>query len=88
MRSLSDLLNYIDGLREDGRDVVPFKLGNQPMHLVTKSELLKAAMVNEDWPLLSRGRLMGLNRWYNEGLFLTYGPEHHRQRDRALEPAV
>ena len=46
----------------------------------------KAAMVNEDWPPLSRGRLMGLTRWYNEGLFLTYGPEHHRQRDELWKP--
>ena len=63
-----------------------FKLGNQPIHLVTRPELLKAAMINEDWPPLSRGRLMGLTRWYNEGLFLTYGPEHHRQRDELWNP--
>ena len=86
VRFLSNPLTYIDGLREDGRDVVPFKLGNQPIHLVTKPELLKAAMINEDWPPLSRGRLMGLTRWYNEGLFLTYGPEHHRQRDELWNP--
>ena len=29
---------------------------------------------------------MGLTRWYNEGLFLTYGPEHHRQRDELWNP--
>jgi cytochrome P450 len=86
VRFLSNPLTYIDGLRADGRDVVPFKLGNQPIHLVTKPELLKAAMINEDWPPLSRGRLMGLTRWYNEGLFLTYGPEHHRQRDELWMP--
>ena len=86
VRFLSNPLTYIDGLRADGRDVVPFKLGNQPIHLVTKPELLKTAMINEDWPPLSRGRLMGLTRWYNEGLFLTYGPEHHRQRDELWMP--
>ena len=43
-------------------------------------------MINEDWPPLSRGRLMGLSRWYNEGLFLTYGPDHHRQRDELWKP--
>src|SRR3954452_8890177 len=85
-RFLGNPLTYIDGLREDGRDVVPFKLGNQPVHLVTKPELIKAALYNEDWPPISRGRLMGLTRWYNEGLFLTYGPEHHRQRDELWMP--
>ena len=67
VRFMANPLTYIDGLRADGRDVVPFKLGNLPAHLVTKPELLKAAMINEDWPPLSRGRLMGLSRWYNEG---------------------
>ena len=43
-------------------------------------------MDNEDWPPISRGRLMGLQKWYTEGLFLTYGPEHHRQRDELWKP--
>jgi len=85
-RFLSNPLRYLDELRADGRDVVPFKLGNLPAHLVTKPELLKLAMHNEDWPPISRGRLMGLQKWYTEGLFLSYGPEHHRQRDELWKP--
>jgi cytochrome P450 len=86
VRFLSNPLRYIDRLREDDRDVVPFKLGNLPVHLVKKPELLKLAMHNEDWPPISRGRLMGLQKWYTEGLFLSYGPEHHRQRDELWKP--
>jgi cytochrome P450 len=86
VRFLSNPLTYLDALRDDGRDVVPFKLGNLPAHLVTKPEYLKLAMFNEDWPPISRGRLMGLSKWYTEGLFLSYGPEHHRQRDDLWKP--
>jgi cytochrome P450 len=86
VRFLSNPLKYLEALREDPRDVVPFKLGNQPAHLVTKPEYLKLAMENEDWPPISRGRLLGLQKWYTTGLFLTYGPEHHRQRDDVWKP--
>jgi cytochrome P450 len=86
VRFLSNPLRYLDGMREDERDVVPFKLGNLTVHLVKKPELLELAMNNEDWPPISRGRLMGLSKWYTEGLFLTYGPEHHRQRDELWKP--
>ncbi len=86
VRFLSNPLRYIDRLREDDRDVVPFKLGNLTVHLVKKPELLQLAMHNEDWPPISRGRLIGLSKWYTEGLFLTYGPEHHRQRDELWKP--
>jgi cytochrome P450 len=86
VRFLSNPLRYLDGLREDERDVVPFKLGNLTVHLVKRPELLQLAMHNEDWPPISRGRLMGLAKWYAEGLFLTYGPEHHRQRDELWKP--
>jgi cytochrome P450 len=65
---------------------VPFKLGNLQCHLVTKPEYLKLAMHNEDWPPISRGRLLGLAKWYDTGLFLSYGPEHHRQRDDLWKP--
>jgi len=86
VRFLSNPLRYLDRVREDERDVVPFKLGNLTVHLVKKPELLQLAMHNEDWPPISRGRLMGLSKWYTEGLFLTYGPEHHRQRDELWKP--
>ncbi len=86
VRFLSNPLRYLERVREDERDVVPFKLGNLTVHLVKKPELLQLAMHNEDWPPISRGRLMGLSKWYTEGLFLTYGPEHHRQRDELWKP--
>jgi cytochrome P450 len=86
VRFLSNPLRYLDALREDERDVVPFTLGNLQCHLVKKPELLKLAMHNDDWPPISRGRLMGLQRWYDTGLFLSYGPEHHRQRDQLWKP--
>ena len=86
VRFLSNPLTYLDALRDDGRDIVPFKLANLPAHLVTKPEYLKLAMHNESWPPISRGRLMGLQKWYTEGLFLSFGPEHHRQRDDIWKP--
>jgi cytochrome P450 len=87
-RFLTNPLRYLERLRADERDVVPFKLGNLTVHLVTKPELLALAMHNEDWPPISRGRLMGLAKWYTEGLFLSYGPEHHRQRDELWKPLL
>ena len=86
VRFLSNPLTYLDRLRNDSRDVVPFTLGGLPAHLVTKPEYIKLALHNEAWPPLSRGRLMGLQKWYAEGLFLTFGPEHHRQRDELWKP--
>jgi cytochrome P450 len=87
VRFLSNPLRYLTRLRdEDGRDVVPFSLGNLDCHLVTRPEYLKLAMHNEDWPPISRGRLLGLAKWYETGLFLSYGEEHHRQRDDLWKP--
>ena len=86
VRFLSNPLRYLDALRDGGGDVVPFTLGNLECHLVTEPEYLKLAMHNEDWPPISRGRLLGLSKWYDTGLFLTYGPEHHRQRDDLWKP--
>jgi cytochrome P450 len=86
VRFLSNVLGYIESMRDDERDLVPFKLGNLQCHLVTKPEYLKAAMFNEDWPPISRGRLTNLHKWYTTGLFLTYGPDHHRQRDELWKP--
>jgi hypothetical protein len=88
VRFLSNPLRYLDGLRDDERAVVPFRLGNTCVHLVKAPELLELAMHNEDWRPISRGRLMGLSKWYTEGLFLTYGPEHHRQRDELWKPLL
>ena len=90
VRFLSNPLRYLDALGSEDRaqadGVVPFKLGNLQCHLVTKPEYLKLALHNDDWPPISRGRLLGLARWYDTGLFLSYGQEHHRQRDELWKP--
>jgi hypothetical protein len=56
-RFLANPPGYRDSMRDDGRELVPFKLGNLQCHLVTKPEHIKLALVNEGWPPLSRGRL-------------------------------
>jgi cytochrome P450 len=86
VRFLANPLEYLDGLRGDERDVVPFKLGGMTVQLVTRPEYIALALENDAWPPLSRGRLMGLRKWYTEGLFLASGPEHHRQRDDLWKP--
>ena len=85
-RFLSNPLRYIDAMRDDERDLIPYTLGNLQCHLVAKPEYLKLALHNEDWPPLSRGRLIGLQKWYTTGLILTYGEDHHRQRDELWKP--
>ena len=45
VRFLSNPLTYIDGLRADGRDVVPFKLGNLP---VASRDQARAAQGRDD----------------------------------------
>jgi len=86
VRFLSNPLRYLDSLRDDERDLIPFTLGSLNCHLVARPDYLKLAMLNDDWPPISRGRLMGLQKWYTTGLFLSYGPEHHRQRDELWKP--
>jgi len=87
-RFFSSPLGYLDGLRDDRRDVIEFTLGSLPVHLVTKPELIKAALDNEDWPPLSRGRFANVRKWLTEALLLISGPEHHRQRDELWKPLV
>ena len=84
----ADPLRFLDGLRSDDRDVVPFSLGPVHCHLLRRPEDLKAVLDDEDWPPLSRGRLMALDRWYGGGLILTEGAEHHRQRDELWKPLL
>lgn len=84
----ADPLRYLDGLRGDGRDVVPFRLGTVRCRLLASPELLWAVLESEDWPPLSRGRLAALDLWYSGGLILTEGAEHHRQRDVLWRPLV
>jgi cytochrome P450 len=81
-----DPLAYLDALHRDRRDVVPVTLGTQPVHLVTRPEHIARALENDDWPPLSRGRLMAFQRWCPGGLVTTFGAEHHRQRDEIWKP--
>jgi cytochrome P450 len=81
-------LTFLDGLRADERDVVPFTLGNLHCHLLKRPADIEAVLESEDWPPLSRGRIMALDRWYGGGLILTEGPEHHRQRDELWKPVL
>lgn len=88
-RFLSDPLTYLPRIAaEHGGDLVPFQLGNLPCTLVTKPELIEKGLLNEDWPPISRGRLVNLKNWYLGGLFVNMGKEHHRQRDDIWKPAL
>jgi cytochrome P450 len=84
----ADPLAYMDSLRGIEGELVSARLGSQVCHLVRKPELIRAALVNEDWPPIHRGRLMGLDKWYSGGLILTEGEEHHRQRDKLWKPLL
>jgi cytochrome P450 len=81
-------LAYLDAARSLEGDVLSARLGSQTVHLVRRPQLIHAALVNEDWPPLSRGRMMGLDKWYSGGLILTEGLEHHRQRDQLWKPLL
>ena len=84
----SDPLRFLDGLRDDARDIVPFTLGNLHCHLLKRPEHVELVLESEDWPPLSRGRMMALDKWYGGGLILTEGAEHHRQRDELWKPVL
>jgi len=84
----ADPLRFLDRLRDDPRDVVPIRLGHLHVHLLKRPEYLRLALENEDWPPISRGRMMGLDKWYSGGLILTEGAEHHRQRDELWKPLL
>jgi cytochrome P450 len=81
-------LAYLDAARSLEGDILSTRLGSETVHLVRKPELIKAALVNDDWPPISRGRLMGLDKWYSGGLILTEGAEHGRQRDELWKPLL
>ncbi|WP_028058754.1 cytochrome P450 [Candidatus Solirubrobacter pratensis] len=84
----ADPLAYLDGARALEGDVLSTRLGSKTVHLVRRPELIHAALVDEDWPPFSRGRLMALDKWYSGGLILTEGAEHHRQRDTLWKPLL
>ena len=78
-RFLSDPLTYLPRLAAaHGGDLVPFRLGDLPCTLVTRPEFIYQGLNNEDWPPITRGRLVNLNKWYSGGLFVNLGEEHHR----------
>lgn len=88
-RFLKDPLTYLPRIaREHGGDLVPFRLGKLPCTLVTKPEYIKQGLLNEDWPPISRGRLVEITRWFSGGLFVNEGEEHHRQRDEIWKPIL
>jgi cytochrome P450 len=89
VRFLSDPLTYLPrAAAKDGGDLVPFLLGGLPCTLVTKPEYIRQGLMNEDWPPISRGRLVNLKKWYLGGLFVNIGQEHHRQRDDIWLPIL
>lgn len=89
VRFLSDPLTYLPRIaREHGGDLVPFWLGNLPCTLVTGPEYIKAGLMNESWPPISRGRLVNIKNWFTGGLFVNEGAEHHRQRDELWLPIL
>ena len=88
-RFLSDPLTYLPKIAaRNGGDLVPFQLGRLPCTLVTHPEHIKAGLLNEDWPPISRGRLVNISNWFLGGLFVNAGEEHHRQRDEIWKPIL
>ena len=62
--------------------IVPVRIGNVTLRLVTDPALIKRALELDDPPTLGRGRFTRVASWYREGIFvITSGPEHARQRD-------
>ena len=89
LRFLGDPLTYLPRIAaKHGGDLVPFQLGSLPCTLVTKPELIKQGLLNEDWPPISRGRLVNISNWFKGGLFVNAGEEHHRQRDEIWQPIL
>jgi cyclooctat-9-en-7-ol 5-monooxygenase len=84
----ADPLAYLDAARPLEGDILSARLGSETVHLVRAPELISAVLADERWPPLSRGRLMGLDKWYSGGLILTEGAEHHRQRDDLWKPLL
>jgi cytochrome P450 len=67
--------------------VVPVRIGNVTLRLVTDPALVKRTLELDDPPTLGRGRFTRVARWYREGIFvITSGPEYARQRDVLGQP--
>src|SRR4051812_11350915 len=68
--------------QSEGLGIVPVRVGNVTLRLVTDPALIKRALELDDPPTLGRGRFTRVASWYREGIFvITSGPEHARQRD-------
>jgi cytochrome P450 len=68
--------------------VVPVRIGNVTLQLVTDPALVKRTLELDDPPVLGRGRFTRVAQWYrDEGIFvITSGVEHERQRDTLGRP--
>jgi len=78
-----DPLEFMTKLAQsEGLGIVPVRVGNVTLRLVTDPALIKRALELDDPPTLGRGRFTRVASWYREGIFvITSGPEHARQRD-------
>ena len=67
--------------------IVPVRIGNVTLRLVTDPALVKPTLELDDPPTLGRGRFTRVASWYREGIFVvTSGPDHERQRDTLGRP--
>jgi cytochrome P450 len=67
--------------------IVPVRIGNVTLRLVTDPALVKRTLELDDPPTLGRGRFTRVASWYREGIFvITSGPDHERQRETLGRP--
>jgi len=68
--------------------IVPVRVGNATLRLVTDPALIKRTLELDNPPTLGRGRFTRVAPWYSgEGIFvITSGPEHERQREELGRP--
>ena len=68
--------------------VVPVRVGNVTLQLVTEPALVQRTLELDDPPRLGRGRFSRVGAWYRgEGIFVkSSGDEHRRQRDDLGRP--
>jgi cytochrome P450 len=79
-----DPLEFLTRLAQgSGLGIVPVRVGNKTLRLVTDPALIKRTLELDNPPTLGRGRFTRVASWYRgEGIFvITSGPEHERQRD-------
>ena len=83
-----DPLGFMTGLAQTAElGIVPVRVGNVTLRLVTDPALIKRTLELDDPPTLGRGRFTRVASWYREGIFvITSGPEYARQRDTLGRP--